>query len=135
MRYYLVRTVLIFALCVLTVEVYSMEESFRGSADEVEDDLYSIFPLGEKKDIVISTAKSKLGLEESEFRSHDYGNSPLILEHNENNLDVYSWIEMDVAEYRSIKNLFIKTTVTAKLFFDEEEKLIGVDVTLYGDSL
>ena len=112
-----------------------MKATFKGSADEVKSQLYSVFSQGTEKSEVISISKSKFDIEEEEIRSYDYGSDPLVLEQEGKKLDVYSWVEMDIANYRSLKKLFIKTTVTAKFFFDEQEKLIGIDVTLYGDSL
>lgn len=135
MRDHLVRTVFLCIFCILTVKVHSMEATFKGSADEVKSQLYSVFSLGTEKSEVISISKSKFDIEEEEIRSYDYGSDPLVLEQEGKKLDVYSWVEMDIANYRSLKKLFIKTTVTAKFFFDEQEKLIGIDVTLYGDSL
>jgi len=112
-----------------------MKATFKGSADEVKSQLYSVFSQGTEKSEVISISKSKFDIEEEEIRSYDYGSDPLVLEQEGKKLDVYSWVEMDIANYRSLKKLFIKTTVTAKFFFDEQEKLIKIDVTLYGDSL
>lgn len=112
-----------------------MEAAFKGSADEVKSQLYSVFSPGTEKREVIFISNSNFDIDEEEIRSYDYGIDPLVLEHEGKKLDVYSWVEMDVANYRSMKKLFVKTTVTAKFFFDEQEKLIGIDVTLYGDSL
>ena len=112
-----------------------MEISFRGSEQEVIKELYSVFPIGTSKNDVLSIAKSELHLDESELKYHDYGEDPLVLKQNEKELHVYSWIELNVAEYRSLKRMFIKTTVMAKLFFDKDKRLNGIEVKLYGDSL
>lgn len=112
-----------------------MEVNFRGSEQQVVRELYSIFPVGTSKNEVLLIAKSKLKLGESKLKSHDYGEHPLVLKEDEKEIYVYSWVEINIAEYRSIKRMFIKTTVVAKLFFDESEKLNGIEVKIYGDSL
>lgn len=135
MKNVFIRVGFLYIFCVFALKVNAMEMGFQGSAEEVENKLYSVFPIGTQKAEVVSIAKSKLELDDSEFKSHDYGEDPLVYKKEGKELFVYSWIEMNVAEYRSIKKMFIKTTVMAKLFFDNDDKLNGIEVRLYGDSL
>lgn len=135
MKSVVTRIVLFYIFCILALKVNAMEMGFQGSADEVKNKLSLVFPIGIHKAEAVSIAKSKLELDNSEFKSHDYGEKPLVYKADGKELFVYSWIEMNVAEYRSIKKMFIKTTVMAKLFFDNDDKLNGIEVKLYGDSL
>ena len=131
----LFRIFFLYIFCILALKAHAMEMGFQGSAEEVENELYLVFPIGTQKTEVVSIAKSKLELDDSGFKSHDYEEDPLVYKRNGEELTVHSWIEMNVAEYRSIKKMFIKTTVMAKFFFDNDGKLNGIEVTLYGDSL
>lgn len=112
-----------------------MELNINGSANEIENQLYAIFPLGISKQQVLSVAVDKLRQDSEAIKHHDYGDRSLILKIDSKDLHVYSWVELELGEYRSIKRFFIKTTVITKLYFNQNEKLIGLDVELYGDSL
>ncbi len=130
------RITFVFYLCFFVIKVNAMDMSFTGSPGEVKSELYRVFEKGMSKDTVLSVVKEKLDLEDRDIKIHDYGNEPLqYTEESGNILQVYSWVEMNIAEYRSIKRMFIKTTVMAKVFFDKESKLNGIEVKLYGDSL
>ena len=112
-----------------------MELDIRGSVDEIERQLHAVFPLGISKKRVVAIAVDKLQKKSEVIKHHDYGDEPLILKTDSNDLHVYSWLELELGKYRSIKRFFIKTTAITKLYFDKDNKLIGLDVKLYGDSL
>lgn len=112
-----------------------MELNIKGSASQIEKQLYVIFPIGISKQQVLSVAVNKLRQNSEDIKRHDYGDRPLILKIDSKDLHVYSWLELELGEYRSIKRLFIKTTATTKLYFNKNEKLISLDVELYGNSL
>lgn len=112
-----------------------MELDIRGSVDEIERQLHAVFPLAISKERVVAIAIDKLQKNSEDLKHHDYGDEPLILKTDSNDLHVYSWLELELGKYRSIKRFFIKTTAITKLYFDKDNKLIGLDVKLYGDSL
>lgn len=135
MKAILVRSAFLYISCIFVVQVNAMDAKFRGSAEEVEKQLHAMFPIGMHKNEVISIAKSRLQLDESGFDSHDYGEVPLVTEIYGETVNVHSWIKMKVAEYRSIRHLFIKTSVIATYLFDDNDNLIAIDVQVSGDSL
>lgn len=122
-------------VCFFLLKASTMELNIKGSASEIEKQLYGIFPIGISKQQVLSVAADKLRQNSEAIKRHDYGERPLILKIDSKDLHVYSWVELELGEYRSIKHFFIKTTAITKLYFDKNEKLIGLDVKLYGDSL
>lgn len=135
MRIVLARSIAFYMVCLFSLQACGMGAKFRGSADEVKSELFSLFPLGTKKEQVMSVAKHSLKLDESKFHHQNYEDGPLVYREGGQELHVYSWLEMSIAEYRPVKRLFMKTMVVAKLFFDKNDELNGITVTLTTDSL
>ena len=108
------------------------EVNYRGSEEEVRNDLYGVFPVGTHRAEVVSLTKSALVLQDSDWGADDrekpsryHGTRP-----------IYSWIEIKLAGYHSIDTLFLfETWVVAEFYFDEDGRLFEITVEKLVDAL
>ena len=115
------------------------EVNYRGSRDEVLEDLYGVFPVGTHKTEVVSRARSVLGLDDSAFIGSTDNTGPFVfrigLHEGQEPTTVHSEIRLLLSVYRSFDVLFLKVYVSARIFFDDDDRLKIIVVSTDVDSL
>ena len=99
----------------------------------VQEVLQRLAPMGANREDVKIAFSSSCGA--AELYEHHYLDSPLKIQINNHEVEVWSWIKVHEGPYRFAKRLFLKSYVVGSIFFDKKGSVIGYKSEIQTDSL
>lgn len=130
MKMKLAMSVLILALFGLQAMAKDKPVKLTGTPEDITKQITADFPSGLPRDALIEKLKTKYALPVEKINLTEVKQKPIEVDREGKKVEIHSWVNATLCEYRSFASLFSKNYVSVEFNFDAERNLVFFKVSV-----
>lgn len=102
----------------------------RAVREQIEQRLNADFPKGMRRERALEILGRVYRVPAKRIDVVRVERSPIVAVRGESSVEIHSWVTARIREYRSWRSLMLRNYVGAQMKFDQDDRLIFIDVIL-----